>query len=65
MTEYGYLKYVPSFKKNRASKIFFTIDYDEKSNAEYSRGDTVAADFPLQKGEIAQKDHKEKEYCGR
>lgn len=30
MTEYGYLKYVPSFKKNKASKIFFTLDYDIK-----------------------------------
>jgi hypothetical protein len=53
MTEYGYLKYVPSFKKNKASKIFFTIDYDERSNAECCRGNTDAADFTLQRGEIA------------
>jgi hypothetical protein len=30
MTEYGYLRYVPSFKKNKPSKIFFTIKSDER-----------------------------------
>lgn len=61
MTEYGYLKYVPSFKKNKASKIFFTLGYDERDEAHHSRNDPKTASFTLQKGEIAGKSGEEKQ----
>ena len=58
MTEYGYIKYVPSFKKNKASKIFFTIGYDERDKSYHSRNDPKTVANSLQKGEISGKSGK-------
>jgi len=62
MTEYGYLRYVPSFKKNKASKIFFTIDYDQRYQDDISRDDPESACRTLPKDKVAGKGNKEKKY---